>query len=354
MTRHIAWLCALGCVIASAPSRAGAQSSDSLLATGMRAYRNLEFDLAAWLLRRGVAQLGAADAPTAERTQGLVYLGAAELFRGRRDSAAAVFRRLIVLDPRFRPDRLVFPPEVTTVFEAVRMQTKTALVVVPSDTAIVLGKTALRFWVVATSFQLVDVSLRYEDGAPFRPLYTGPIGDSLEVQWDGFDAAGGTPGARRLLLRVASRDATGGLTGILQVPLEVALSRPDTVPWPAPPADSLFLPEREKGGPAMRAVAGGVILSAAVVALPVVVGGTDAPGGPRLAVAGTIGLATMLGYVLHRPGRPLPGNVRANQARRDAWQRRIATVTEENVRRRRDVRVIVRAGPVAAIQPRGP
>src|SRR5438093_12187036 len=93
-------------MLGATPGNAAAQSADSLIARGTRAYKNLEFDAATLLLRRGVGQLTAAKAPVAQRAQGLVYLGAAELFRGRRDSAVAVFRRLVVLDPRYRPDRL--------------------------------------------------------------------------------------------------------------------------------------------------------------------------------------------------------------------------------------------------------
>jgi hypothetical protein len=174
------------------------------------------------------------------------------------------------------------------------------------------------------------------------------------VQWDGLDAAGALPPVNRVLLRVASRAPTGELAGIVQLPLDLRLSRPDTLPWPAPPADAELLPERAKSGAAKRALLGGVLLSGAVAALPAVVGGTDTPSGPRIAVAGTIGFAGLLGYVLHRPGRPLAANVRANQSLRDGWQRRVATTTAENVRRRGDVRVVVRAGEPTAIQPRGP
>jgi hypothetical protein len=72
-----------------------------------------------------------------------------------------------------------------------------------------------------------------------------------------------------------------------------------------------------------------------------------------MAVAGTIGFAGLLGYVLHRPGRTLAPNVRANQALRDAWQRRVAAATAENARRWQDVRVVIRAGEPTTIQPRG-
>ena len=104
--RHLAGLCVLAWALAVAPSALTAQSSDSVLAPGVRAYKNLEFDLAAWLLRRDLAQLTAARAPAAERATGLVYLGAAELYRGNRDSATAAFRRLVLLDRRLPVGRI--------------------------------------------------------------------------------------------------------------------------------------------------------------------------------------------------------------------------------------------------------
>jgi hypothetical protein len=340
--------------LGAAPTALRAQSADSLLATGVRAYKNLEFDLAAWVLRRDVAQLTTAGAAVSERAAALVYLGAADLFRGRRDSATAVFRRLVMLDPRYRPDRLVFPPEVTSLFDGVRQQTKTVTIEVPRDTTIAPGPGAYDIWVIASSYQTVEVTLRAEDGMPVRPLYLGPIGDSLKVEWDGLDGAGRPPVATRMLLRAASRAPTGELGGIVQVPLDLRLYRPDTLPWPAQPADGQLLPERARSDGARRALVGGVVLSGAVAALPALVGGTGTSSGPRMAVAGTIGIAGLLGYVLHRPGRPLTANVRANQAVRDGWQRRVATTTAENARRRRDVHVVVRAGEPTAIQPRAP
>jgi hypothetical protein len=355
VSRRVAPLCALTWALAAgAPVPARAQASEPPFAEGVRAYKNLDFGLAAGLLRRDLARLTAANAPAAERAPGLVYLGAADLYRGRRDSAVAVFRRLVLLDPRFRPDRLLFPPEVTTVFDSVRARTKAVAVAVPQDTLVAPGAGVFGVWLVASSFQIVDVTLRYEDGAPFRSLYAGPIGDSLRVQWDGLDAAGEVPAVSRVLLRVASRAPTGELEGIVQLPLDLRILRPDTLPWPPPPADSQLLPERAQGGPAARALLGGLLTAGAVAALPAVVGGSGTSSGPRIAVAGTIGVAGVLGYLLHRPGRPLPGNIRANRTRRGAWQKTIDAVTAENVRRRGDVRVAVHAGEATAMQPRAP
>lgn len=354
MTRHLVRLGLLVGALTLAPGIASGQLSGNSLADGLRAYRNLDFELAAGLLRREAGRLSAGGAPTADQAKALVYLGAADVFRGRRDSATAVFRRLVLLDPRYRLDRLIFPPEVTTVFDGVRQDTKTLAVAVPQDTEIPAGSGSFAVWLVASSFHTVDVRLLYEDGGPFRVLYSGPIGDSLKVQWDGLDAAGGTPMVERVLLRIASRTPTGELVGIRQLPLDLRVLRADTLARPPAPAPSQLLPERSASGPAVRALMGGLLVSAAVVSLPAVVGGSEVSSGPRVAVAGTVGIAGLLGYLLHRPGRPLAANIRANQAVRQTWQQRVASVEAENARRRRDIRIAIHAGEPTLIQARGP
>ena len=47
------------------------------------------------------------------------YLGAAEMFQGHREAAQAIYRQLVQLDARGRPDPLVFPPDVQQLFEEV-------------------------------------------------------------------------------------------------------------------------------------------------------------------------------------------------------------------------------------------
>ncbi|HEX9487310.1 MAG TPA: hypothetical protein VF976_09610 [Gemmatimonadales bacterium] len=348
MSRPVLCSALILCASWSVAGRLAAQTATKPFAEGIRAYQSLDFEQAAALLRRDFA--AGAVVPPGERARGLVYLGAADLFRGRRDSALAVFRRLVRLDPRYRPDRLLFPPEVTGVFDSVRAETRAAVVVAPRDTAFAAGVGALALWIVGSAFQNVDVTLRYEDGAPFRALYAGPMGDSLRLQWDGLDAAAQLPSVRRVLLRVASRAPTGELAGILQLPIDLRIVRSDTVAWPPSPADSLLLPERSSSRPAVRALAGSLLLSGAVAALPLVVGGNP-PSGPRLAVAGTVGLAGMLGYLLHRPGQPVLANIRANRALRDQWQQGVAAVKLANERRRNDVHLAVRTGEPSAIQP---
>src|SRR5207248_9544492 len=76
--------------------------------------------------------------------------------------------------------------------------------------------------------------------------YTTLFRSSLKVQWDGLDAAGAPPPVNRVVLRVASRAPTGELAGFIQVPLDLRLSRPDTLPWPPAPADAQLLPRSEE------------------------------------------------------------------------------------------------------------
>lgn len=348
MRSHFAWIALLVGGSTAAAAQGSAQIAANPFAEGISAYRSLEFDRAASLLRRDLARASSAVSG-AEQAQGLVYLGASDLFRGRRDSAVAVFRRLVGLDPRFRPDRLVFPPQVTSLFDSVRVDARAVVVVTPPDTEFSVGTGSFTFWVVGSGFLTAEVTLRYQDGAPFRALYAGPMSDSLRVQWDGLDAAGELPPVSTVLLRVTSRAPTGELAGIMQLPLDLRVVRPDTLPWPSAPADSLLLPERAASRPALRALFGGMLLATSVAALPSVVGG-DTPKGPRIVVGATIGLAGALGYLLHRPGRPLAANIQANQTLRKGWEQRLATTKVENARRRDDPHLAVHAGAATAIR----
>ena len=95
-------------------------AASEVMAGAIRAYQDLDFDAAARLLRRVLTPPLATELSDAERARALSYLGATEHYRGRPDSAIAVFRRLAVLAPRDQPDTLIFPPEVTRLYAAVR------------------------------------------------------------------------------------------------------------------------------------------------------------------------------------------------------------------------------------------
>ncbi len=327
-----------------------AQDPGALVEQAVRAYGDLALDDAAWLLRRALNVSGPRDLSDSVRSQALMFLGATEVLRNNADSAGAAFRRLIFIAPRYKPDQLIFPPDVTAVFETVRQQTKTIDVEVPGEADLRLGQDRFSLWAYASSPHEMRAELTYDDGRLARTLYTGPIGDSLRLQWDGQDANGRTVESGRFLLNVVSRDATGQMIRLTRVPLDVDVRLRDTIPHPDAPADSILLPESYQRGPSLEALIGGLAVGGAVLLLPSVVAPEANITGGRFAVAGGISIAGIVGFVTRRPGKPIPENVATNQLLRDTWRDSVEVVTQLNARRRQDVRFRIRAGTPIRIE----
>src|SRR5207302_1686030 len=90
------------------------------------------------------------------------------------------------------------------------------------------------------------------------------------------------------------------------------------------PADSLWRRERRAAGPALRALASGAVVSAAVLALPSVAAQGSKPGGARFAVAGAVTLTGVVSFLMRRPGQLISDNARANRDRRGGAARPVA------------------------------
>lgn len=340
--------------LAALSSSARAQSAADLLARGVRATHDLEFDSAAAWLRQALARPAPAALEGAERSRALWYLGATEFFRERRDSAVAVFRRLVIADPRYRPDVVNFPPEVTTLYSEARLGTRAAAVLVPALTEIAGPGDRLAIRLYGSSLHEVNAAIsRYfggSGGLTIRTLYNGALGDSLELLWDGRDSLGVPADSGQYMLRVVSRGSDGRPARTVEVRLQVANSRRDTLAMPAPPADSLLRPEYTSGGGGGRLFAVGLVTAATAVALPsLVAGGSDASAG-RYVVAGTAAVAGIVGLIRARSQRPIPENVAANQRLRADWQRRADQVRAQNEQLRRDARLVVTASPPRVVE----
>lgn len=322
-----------------------AQNPADLVGQGIRAYEDLDYGAAVGFLRRALAPAFEGGLEVSERIDAFSYLAAIEVFRGNPGSAAVAFRELLLFDPRYRLDRLIFPPEVWDVFERVRSRTKAVTVQIPRESEISVGNGELAAQVFASSSHDVTAEiLRSGGGGVVATLYSGPIGDSLEIRWDPRDAAGQPVASGTYVLSVTSRDSTRRVTRRYRIPLEVEVLRSDTLPRPPVPDSSLYLPERRAPRPRIEALAGGVLAGVAVVLLPP----TLAPGSnltdARFAVAGVVSIAGVLGFFKRPPGAPIPQNLEANRTIRQAWQDRLQAVQRENARRRADVRVFVRSG----------
>lgn len=354
MTRALLLLAALGLGAVAAPRAMPAQAAADMLARGVRAYEDLELDGAAGLLLRALAVPGADALAPAAAARALMYLAATELLREHRDSAAAVARRLVLLDPRFRPDDLVFPPQVLALHEEARRATPAVIGHAPADTAIRTGAEELVVRLYASTFHDVAATLVAEDGRVVRNLYAGPIGDSLDLHWNGLDSSGTRPlPDGRYAITVNSLDRQRRVVRILRLPLEVTRPRIDTLPHPPPPADSLLLPERRPIGPGLRALAPAAFAGAAIVVLPSVVANGEDATGARFVVGGTVSIAGIVAFLSHHPGRSIPANVAHNRTLRDAWRRELAEVSRRNAERSREVIGVRTGAPVLLTPGRG-
>ena len=110
-----------------------AQGATGYVTRGIGSYRSLQFDSAAGWLRRALTPPLLDGLPTSDQVEALAYLGATERFRGRNDSAAAAFHRMLRLDPTARPDPLIFPPEVTSFFDRIRADFPIVALMAPSE-----------------------------------------------------------------------------------------------------------------------------------------------------------------------------------------------------------------------------
>jgi hypothetical protein len=304
------------------------------------------------LLRAALARVGADPLPDSSRARALMFLGATEFYRERRDSAVAAFGRLLALNPRYRPDQLVFPPEVSSLYQEVRAGTRAVAVAVPPLTELTTTGDRLAVRLYATSLHEITATIAPSGlrTAQPRTLYAGAIGDSLQILWDGHDVGGVAADSGSFVLRVASLGTGGRVVRTVEVPLEVRTIRRDTLPWPLIP-DSLLRPEHTAAGGAPRALAGGLLTAVAVVVLPSVISSDSKPSGGRFAVAAASGIAGILGFSARRHMQPIPENIAANQAVRLAWQRRIDAVRDENAGRTGAPRTIIRAGPARTVSP---
>lgn len=347
---HSRWFVALLCsVLLSTP--VAAQNGEDTARRARDAYQSLDYPVAAALFRRALAASGEDALPDSLRPQVYTYLGATELFRARRQAADSAFLNALAEDPRHRPNAMIFPPEVTDVFQTVRRGSRYVKAIPPHDTTIVVGDPAYLISLYASARHEIDVDLLHEDGRFARSLYSGTIGDSMIVRWDGRTDGGREPADERLMVQITSARGTGG-GRIVRLPLTVRAIREDTLLPPPPPADSQLLRERSAPDPAMRALAVGVVGGLAAIALPALA--AESPNGPeRFILGATLGLSGVIGFIAQRPGRQLSGNVAANREEREAWERAVEEIHEQNVSRRQ-VRLRISAGAPRVIDEETP
>lgn len=327
-----------------------AQRSDPL-ARAMTAYRGLEYDDAAARFRE-VLNSATVTLTPAERSRARMFLGATEFFRGARDSSIAVFRDLLIADPRYRPDELVFPPEVSALFQETRLGVRAVAAVVPAATEVRGAADRLPIRLYAAALHEIRAQIVGPTGSVESILHVGSVGDSLEVLWNPRDALGQLREPGRYFVRVASRGPEGRTEREVEVPLDIERIQQDSLAHPEPLAPSAFRPETVVRSSGVRPLLTGLVTAAVIAVLPSVVGSEEPGMGVRVGVAGAVGVAGVIGLTRATTPRPLPDNIDYNRRQREQWQREVDRVVAENATRRAAARLQIRAGVAAPVKTR--
>lgn len=331
------------------PDSALSQSASELMAQGVAAYEDFDFPAAARLLERSLALGAPNDLSHGERLRALTYLGAAEHFSQHRSEAAGHFRSAVLLDTRYRPDSLFFPPEIIRLYDEALQTTKAVFVEVERVSAFIAGEGSLKATIVPSSFHEITVTIARSNGNIVRQLYAGPIREGLSVEWDGRGADRQPVSSGTYRLDVASRVTSDEVLRRFRVPLDVTASPADTLRHTNAPPDSLLAPERESGPKRVGPLVAGVALGAWAVMLPDLAGGDDASG-TRYFVGAALSAASIYGFLRSGRGAPIPANVAANERMRAQWRERSAQIAADNARRRQAVELLVRAGPAERVE----
>jgi len=314
---------------------AAAQTGPELQARGIRAYQALELDAAARLLRQALA---AGDLPDSAVLVTQAYLGATELYRHHADSSGAVFRRLVLLDPRFRLDPVTFPPEVTAAFDSVRLATPAVAIDVPERVTIEPGRGGITARIYPSSPHAVRVRIETSNGDVLRTVYRRRVAGATSITWDGAGENGKALASGLYLWSFASLGPDGDARRIVDVPVRLEHV---TVDAPTLPSRPTLLPERTAAKPALVPL--GVGLGGAALAWLATPLLTDREA-PRIAFTVAFSAGGIIGFFAQRPGKPIPDNVAANKAAMAAWQADMQRASDEQRQLRPGPRIVIETG----------
>lgn len=320
----------------AAPAAARAQSPEQALEQGIQAYRELEMESAGWLLRQALAsdRLNAQQRRTA-----LSYLGAAELYRDRRDSALAAYAGLILLEPYHQLDPLAFGPDVQAVFEEARRRTP-MVEVSATKASFAPGDPGLPVRLRVNTPHVVVVTAEAVNGTVLDTVFRDRVRDRATAHWDASGPPGVRPPVGGFVLGIASLDGRGRVSRRVTLPVHVTRSPENPLAVPVPP---ILLPETQPAGPAYTRL--GLGIAAATAAYFITPVFTDSKA-PQIALTVAFAAAGIIGFWEVRPGKPLPKNVVANEVAREAWEARVAGVQQENRQRADGGTVTIEIGRV--------
>lgn len=304
-------LCAL-------PPRARAQDSTAAMLRQARdLYERLELERALPLLREVVSPGWAFEVTAAQRVEANLYLGAAHMLLGARDSAVAYFRAALERDAFADLDPSRFTPSQLDAFQAARRAVFAVGVRPVVSTRLDPRASRMTFTIVATHTASVRCEIRLGQQSLAFPLFAGEIQGLREIDWDGVLPSGQLAPSGRYAFVLLGRSATQGqadsATAYFDVLQEFAALE-DTVP-DLQARD--LLPERYSSSAATGDLMKGLGIAAGAFLLAGVASNRDLGRSHGMAsVTATAGLATGVTIFFTRRGRNRTENVTANERRR--------------------------------------
>jgi hypothetical protein len=317
--------------------------------TGVRGVDSAFARLDAGEVERGAEMLGDVLTPhqplfpAAVRARALARLAEVTWSLGGTDSARALLRQAIQVDPFFMPPGDAFNPELQTAYRRVRRNTPAIAIRAPRDTVLTPLRDSLPVEIAVGRPGEVRLLLRLTVPRPRDSVLTVLSVDSMAIARIPLGAPNGSmlaPGSYAIEGEVAASGR--GASDLLQ--LSVERTSVDTMsPRSAIPGTS-FRPETRKSGASLRTVREGIGLGALVLLASAAVndGALSGRSIPPAAVliGGSVAVATI---ALKRSNVRIPENIRYNDLLRANWDARNRTIAVENATKLRIAPLRIRA-----------
>lgn len=343
----------LGMLAGRAPAQ---DTTASTLRRARELYEQLELERALPLFREVVSPAWTFDVTAAQRVEANLYLGAALVLLGARDSGVTHFRAALERDPFTDLDPSRFTPAQLDAFQAARRAVFRIGVRPVATTRLDPRTDKVSFTVVATHRAAARFEIRAtESGAnEIRfPLFVGEIDGLREIEWDGVLANGqlARSGRYAAVLLAESRLRTGGGGGapdsasayfdVLQEFPALEDTMPDLQPHELRP---------EKYGSTTGDLLKGLGVAAGALLLADVATNQDLGRSRDMAVVvGVAGVGVGVTSFLTHRGRGQPANVAANEQLRTQRGAANDAIRQRNAARLAQTILVIR--PAAGTAP---
>ncbi len=330
-------------VLWAVPASAGAQDSTAVVLQQARdLYERIELERSLPLYRAVLSPGWRFEVTQAQRAEARLYLGAALLLLGERDSALAHFRTALERDPFADLDPARFTPSQLEAFQAAR-QTVFAIAVRPVTPTRLDPRTGrMTFTIATTHAATVRSEIRLADPETAFPVFVGEIqhGGLREIEWDGVLPSGQlAPSGRYAFVllarsRIAARGAIARATDSTAAYFDVKQEYSALEDTLADLGAADLLPEQYHPSTAAGDLLKGLGVAAGALFLANVASNEELGSANGMATAvATVGVAVgFTNFVTRRRGAR-PDNIAANERRRAERVAANAAIRSRNAER---------------------